>query len=351
MPLVLSVFITTSKAFAAPDESVRDVPRDQGSGSEPVPSRDVRSARPGAAAPDKERAKQLYEEGLKAYGERRYSDAIDALLASADVYPSPMLYYNISLVYEAMGDTASALAWVRRYARESGETTDQEATLRISELEKRLQHEGVQQVSVFSAPDGGLVDIDGRGIGVAPVTAQLVPGKHLLTVTLAGYAPGKSTIELRADKSMDVRVELSPERSLLPSSAEPVHGRVEPTVRDAHAASAPRDERGSRVSVLAVGALGAGIGALGASLAFEILRADSEAAARNASQVDYAARVREMDSERTWSRVFLGVGATLVVAGGIKLGFDLGERKQSRPSAALGGCGHAGVCGTARGEF
>ena len=302
---------------------------------------------------DKEHAKALYEQGVTAYREQKYGDALDALLASAKLFPSPLLYFNISLVYEAMGDAASALAWLRRYVRETGGVADGEAARRITALEAQLQRDGVQQLSVFSTPEGGLVHIDGRAIGIAPVTTQLIPGNHQVKITLAGYDSAEQVVELRADKSMDVRISLSPRPDAVAAKAAPPVAATEPR----RTRLARRDlgkkgdgRAGPSVGVLTIATLGAGASALGAALGFELHRASLETDARRASQVDYAARVHDMETAQTWSRVFLGVGAALVVAGGIELGFDL-QGGGAPKRASVSSCGYAGICGAAQGEF
>jgi hypothetical protein len=341
--MVVAFFFATTQgrsADAAGDGVSPEMPGDASSPAE----------HGGATTVDaKEHAKQLYDQGLEAYKEHRFRDALDALLAAADAYPSPLFYFNISLVYEAMGDSASALAWLRRYVRETGGVPDADAAKKVSALEQRLQQDGVQQVSVFSVPDGGLVDIDGRSIGVAPVTTQLVPGRHLVTIALLGYASARDTIELRADKSMDVKLELTPAASPTPAPPTPAPAVARPSGEPAERPAAPK--RAHRVSVWSVALFGAGTAALGTALTFEVLGANSESAARSASQVDYGPRVREMQSQETWSRVFLGVGAAFVVAGGVKLWFDLSDGSGAQRSAGMTSCGYGGLCGAAKGEF
>lgn len=338
----LTVVTATASAFAEEAGS---------GGSRTAPATSESDAARRSKSPDKERARQLYERGVAAYQEQRYQDALDALLASAAAYPSPLLYFNISLVYEAMGDPASALAWLRRYLRESGKTDDRDAEQKRARLEARLQEEGVQQITVFSDPDGGLVDVDGRPVGVAPLTAQLIPGRHQITVTLAGYDAAKETIELRADKSMDVRLVLSRARaSAAIAAAEPTRATAPPS-QVVHAGVPNEPEHEGGVSTFTIVALSTGAAALGTSLVFEILRHNTEQDARNASQADYVGLVQEMETQQTLSRIFLGVGAAATIAGAIKLGFDLGDGGQPRRRVGISSCGGSGWCGAIRGDF
>ena len=338
----LTLVTATESAFA---EETR-----AGSSSTPPATNESEALRQ-PKSPDKEQARRLYEQGVAAYQAQRYGDALDALLASASVYPSPLLYFNISLVYEAMGDPASALAWLRRYLRESGKTDDRDAEQKRARLEARLQEEGVQQITVFSDPDGGLVDIDGRRMGVAPLTAQLVPGRHQITVTLPGYDPARATIDLRADKSTDVRLVLSQARGSLPVTATgPTRSEV-PRSQAVRSNAVNEPEHWGGVSTFTILALSVGGVALGTSLVFEILRHNTEQDARNASQADYVGLVQEMETQQTISRVFLGVGAAATIAGAIKLGFDLSDGGHTRRRVGISSCGRAALCGAVRGDF
>jgi hypothetical protein len=150
---------------------------------------------------------------------------------------------------------------------------------------------------------------------------------------------------------MDVRLALLPSRASSPVAASrPVRTEVLPS-RDARPSAPVEPERGGRVSTWSILALSTGAAALGTALVFEILRKNTEDDARNASQADYVALVREMETQQTISRVFLGVGAALTIAGGIKLGFDLKDDGRSQRRVGISSCGRIGICGAVQGQF
>jgi hypothetical protein len=82
--------------------------------------------------------------------------------------------------------------------------------------------------------------------------------------------------------------------------------------------------------------LGAGAAALAGALTFELMRASSEASAKDATtQVEYKDHYDTMVSQRTTARVFLGVGGALVVTGGVLLAIDLGNASPKEKAARL----------------
>ena len=149
---------------------------------------DVPSAEARAEARRNE-AKQRFDEGVTAFREHRYADAVEAFLKADALAASPALSFNIARSFERLDNPSSALRWYRDYRRRSPQAANAaEVEARISELGGKLAERGVQQLSVLSAPEGASVMIDERSVGVTPVTLELPPGRHRLHVRLAGYA-------------------------------------------------------------------------------------------------------------------------------------------------------------------
>jgi hypothetical protein len=161
--------------------------------------------------------------------------------------PNAAFSYNIGLVYEAMGDGRSALRWLRRYLRQSGNDKDQSATLaKVRKFEAELQARGMQQVSILSIPTRATVKIDGIAmVGITPFTTELSPGSHVASVTLDGYDHVQRPFELRSDRAMDVEVTLvatkaAPGPAPLPGPVTP--SKVTPAARAPLSTTPPAPE-------------------------------------------------------------------------------------------------------------
>jgi tetratricopeptide (TPR) repeat protein len=306
------------------------------------------------AAERQERAKWLYTRGAEAFDAGRYLESVKHFKGAAQLVPNPALSYNIGLAYDSMGETTDALSWYRDYLRRVPDAPDREVVVKsIRRLEHALQQLGVQQVTIFSTPEGASVSLDGDVVGRTPWTGETTPGQHRLRVTLEGYAPSVAEFSLSEDRALDVRLVLSegvePARPPEPPVARPT---TAPEVTEDPAALPPRDSA-VLVRPLTWVVLGGGAGFLGGALGMELARAQSEQGARDATtQVDAEQSVDEMERRQTMARVFVAVGAVGTIAGGTLLTFDL-KRTRGREAAvsAAVGCRHRGCGVTLGGKF
>ena len=311
------------------------------------------------ANPNRERAKQLYEEGLTAYRAGKYSVAVDKLLEADHVMPNAAFSYNIALVYQAMGDKRSALRWLRGYLRLSGKNDDVATIEKVKGLESELQSRGIQQVTILSNPPGATLKIDGNALGITPFTTEITPGSHQASLALNGYQVAEKTFELRADRSMDVEVQLVAELPPTQSSLAlpPVQSSAElPTPANtqapSHAATVPLDvpAHASRVKPLTWVSLAVGTALLGGAVYFELKREKDERDAKTASQQDYQAAYDRMHAGQLAARIFAGAGSLVLATGVALLTVDL-SHKGSTQTASLSSCGPQGFCAAWRGQF
>lgn len=71
--------------------------------------------------------------------------------------------------------------------------------------------EGIGTVSVATTPDGGEVYSDGQFVGNAPATLKLKPGKHTVSVKMAGYKDWSR--EISAEAGSDAHLTATLEKS------------------------------------------------------------------------------------------------------------------------------------------
>jgi len=278
----------------------------------------------------RELAKQKFDDGANAYRDGRYADAIRLFLQSDELSPSPALSFNIARVYERQDDSAGALRWYRDYLRRSPEAKNaSEVRRRTAELAARLAESGVQLLGIWSVPTPASVLIDGRDRGSTPLSVELPPGKHHLSLRALGFRDREQEIELGRLEPEDVTLRLEP---ALVAPADPATTpRRSEVVR--------RAPSGRRLGVAPWVVAGAGVAGLAGALGFELARRSEESSAAGAAtQRDYSDHFERMQSDRTKARVLLGAGALLTVTGGVLLvldsrsapvqvgfGFDAGE--------------------------
>lgn len=299
-------------------------------------------------------AKALYEQGLQAYRRGQYVEAIDFLVEANNLLPRPQFSYNIGLAYEALRDNTSALKWFRDYRRQienPAELAKVDRKIRLHE--SRLQDKGVQQVTVFSSPSGATVSVDRRALGVTPFTFETSPGRHLIELTLPEHSAVQGQFELRPERAIDLKFELSPAVEPGPPPQEQTPTSP-PIARELNVANDQRSER-ALPSDVSVGTwtwvgLGAGAALLGGALVFELRRGAAEDAASKAAQVDYQSKWDDMETQQTLSRVFAGAGSAVLVAGLVGLFLDLNASGSGPQQVGLSACGLS-LCPAARGTF
>ena len=228
----------------------------------------LKSEPEGPEAEGKVRAQAIFGQGVAAYKEGRYFDAIELFLETNRIYPDSKLYFNIARAFEGLGNSAGALRYYREYLRRTPSATDRaDVEASVRQLETALGQKGVQQMSVFSTPDAAVLSIDGQPVALTPWTGEIWPGKHRLTVTRAGYVEGQQVVELSALRAIDVQIDLRPE----PASSPPPAAVTE-----------QRPEQGRGVEVLTVATLAAGAVLLGSALAVKLSDSDPGVSATTA---------------------------------------------------------------------
>lgn len=292
-----------------------------------------------AAEARRAEAKQRFDEGVNAFREHRWADAVRAFRQADAISPSAPLSFNIAKAYERLDDTAGALRWYRDFMRRSPQAPNAaEVQARITTLAEALAQRGLQQLTVLSTPSGAAVTIDEQQVGTAPLSLELSPGPHHARLELPGYAAQQAdfVLDARTPRDLSLRLDVlgsAPATAPSPATAPPSNA---PTNAPASSAPAARPFGPAPWIVL-----GAGAASLLGALGFEVARRSAESAAKSDSQLEYPDHFDAMESRQTTSRVLLGVGGALLVTGGVLL--VLNQPKQSPAALALG-CGPNG-CG------
>lgn len=287
-------------------------------------------------------AKAKFQEGVTAFGERRYEDAVRAFQKADAIQPSAALSFNIARAFERLSDTPAALRWYRDYLRRSPQASNAaEVRARVAELAGKLAQRGVQQLSVLSTPEGAAVLIDQQPAGVTPLTTELTPGLHHVRLRAAGYRDldADVTLEARTPRDLDLTMILSGAAnapgSTRSATATPVGAQP------GNGGALAQDKPARPFGVLPWVVLGAGGASMLGALGFELGRRSAETAAEEAPQRSYREHFDTMESRQTTARVLLGVGGALLIGGGTLL--FLNTPKTAPAQMALGcvdgGCG------------
>jgi tetratricopeptide (TPR) repeat protein len=271
-------------------------------------------------------AQRQHRAAVRAFARGDYRQAITRFSAADQRAPSPAFSFNIAKACEALGDASHALAFYRDYLRRANSAPDAARVReRIDVLSAQLASQGVQQVTLLSSPAGASAFVDREPVGIAPVTLDLVPGKHEVMVKLDGYETVTTVVELPANRPSDISFALVAAENprSLPAAAPlwtaPSMSPREDSQVAAHTSSHLVEHRpGGALRTMGFVTLGASVAALGSALTFEIMRAKSEDNAKHETeQTRFAERLDTMQSQQTLARVFAGTGGALAALGGI----------------------------------
>ncbi len=320
-----------------------------------VPAPALAQAQSSEAAVEARRdeAKLSFQRGAELYRTGQYEAAVKSFLEADRLAPSPALSFNIARAYERLEDVSGALRWYRDYLRRSPNAKNAtEVRARVAELSAKLARSGLQQLTVLSTPTGASVLIDGRPVGVTPFSGDLKPGKHRVQLELAGYEPISNDALLQANAPLELDLSLARDRG--PATTLHVSSDPDPGAHGTQANGAS----GRRFGAVPWVMLGAGALSLGLATGFELARRGDEKDAQNAdSQVAFKSELDSMEKNQTRARVFAGVGAGLLLGGGVMLLFNQkvgparGDASRSgAPRFALG-CSAGGCAALASGGF
>lgn len=143
----------------------------------------------------KEEARELLQEGIRAFGAGQYRVALGKFVDAYGIFPSAKLLRNIAATYAALERPVEALDAYERFMREAGaEVTTRERAQVARELQDVAGHVGELRVS---APEGTDVRVDGERVGYTPLgRTRLRAGTRRVTMTPPGGAPVNVSVEI-----------------------------------------------------------------------------------------------------------------------------------------------------------
>ncbi len=213
---------------------------------------------------DKARARTLFSEGVSAFDNADYAQALDNFKQAYRLAPHPVVRVNMANCYERLGRYVEAVFNYERFLEEGG-AVDEDQRTEIEGTIARLKKK-VGTLALEVEPAGAVLAIDGepaaRGLDGR---ISLAAGPHRVRVTKPGYSPAERTVILQGGDLQTLRIELLPEETEFLAGPVPAPEDAQefaPSERGTRAA--PREGRPMRTAaftLLGTGAL-AGVGAV-----------------------------------------------------------------------------------------
>jgi hypothetical protein len=169
------------------------------------PARDDEPLRRGRA--DLEAARELDQEGVRAFRDARYADAVRYFRAAYRLGGPSSELWNIARSREKMDDPAAAASAIEVYLAQK-DVAGQDRTEAEHELAALRARASV--LTVTTVPSGAFVTLDGHAAAsVTPVTLEIRPGQHTLALRRDGYRPETRPLEASYGRAVIVSVDLA----------------------------------------------------------------------------------------------------------------------------------------------
>ncbi len=167
-----------------------------------------------AFADEQTLAQELFDQGRRLMGEKKYDEACNAFAESYKLDNKTGALLNLAVCNETRGRVASAWAEYKDVAslsrKENNEGREKYAKEHVAALEPKLSR--LTLTLAKGADVAGIeLTIDGSKVGRAGIGLPLPvdPGKHTVAVTAPGHKPWEGTVEIGADsdkKSLEIPV-------------------------------------------------------------------------------------------------------------------------------------------------
>jgi hypothetical protein len=157
--------------------------------------------------PDIDSARELDQQGVRAFREGRYADAIRYFRAAYRLGGPSSELWNIARSRERMDDAETAASAIEQYLAQRDLSAQDRAD---AEHELAALRTRVSILTVTTVPAGAVVVIDGKQtLGPTPLSVELHAGPHTLSVHHDGYATETRPLEARFGRAVILSLDLA----------------------------------------------------------------------------------------------------------------------------------------------
>ena len=155
------------------------------------------------------RARVLDQQGVRAYREGRYNDAITYFSEAFKLGGPPSELWNIAKCHLRLDQPQEASDAYERYLMQPGLSASDkaEATEQLEELRRRRSI-----LTVASSPSRATVFLDGKRnepAGTTPFSVQLTPGTHRVEIEQKGYKSYSQDVDAKFGRAIIVDAQLA----------------------------------------------------------------------------------------------------------------------------------------------
>ena len=175
---------------------------------------DEAAAKAAKAAEAKDAAKNKALKLLKAGNAKLdagiYLEALELFKKAYEIYPSPVLHFNIAQTYTELGKFIKALRSYERFIKNIENKERRKALIKVAHKKVFSLLGKIANVKVVTNVEDATVSADGSVVGKTPLkmNIRMMPGNHSFTLTKPGYVKEVKDIKVKAGESVTLRVKL-----------------------------------------------------------------------------------------------------------------------------------------------
>jgi hypothetical protein len=196
--------VVTPVEGAAPSVAPR-----KGAPPKAVPVKPV-AADPTAKKPDdakKQEAGQRFGRGIELFDQGDNAGALAQFKRTYELFPSPVVLFNIGLVYAAMLRPVDAVDALEPALAAGGLSAKQVERAKQTLADQQAR---IGRLSVTTTPDGAHVEVDNVEVAVTPLTApiRISEGSHIIGAVAEGYAPSRKEVVIAGNADAALHLDL-----------------------------------------------------------------------------------------------------------------------------------------------
>jgi len=151
------------------------------------------------------RARFLDQQGVRAFAEGRFRDAMALFGASYRAGGPPTELWNVARCQLKLDNPEDARRTLEEFLerKDLGDSDRADGRRLLDEIERRPS-----TFVVASTPAGATVNVDGRALGITPFASTLAPGAHEVKVERAGAGSTTRHVEARDGRAIVISVDL-----------------------------------------------------------------------------------------------------------------------------------------------
>jgi len=156
--------------------------------------------------PNVESARELDREGVRAFADGRYADAIHYFWTAYRLGGPASELWNVARSQERLDDAEAAVAAIEDYLELRDLSPEDRA-----EAERELQalRARPSTLTVTTTPPGAVVTVDGKQtVGPTPLSVDVTPGSHTIAIRRDGFVPQTRPLEARYGRAVIVSLDL-----------------------------------------------------------------------------------------------------------------------------------------------